>query len=67
MADVDRICAATEHAIAAMQAHRDAGPTIMVETAPIYFPSRPAAPTPEYLRPGFGEKVRETLTAMRTP
>ncbi len=45
MADVDRIRAATERAIAAMKAHRDAGPSITGET-PLLFHRVTPEPTP---------------------
>ncbi len=64
MADVDCIRAATERAMTAMQAHRDAGPSILAETAPLYFPSRPAAPVPEYLQPDYVPREKARLIAM---
>lgn len=54
----DRIRAACERALAAMKAHSALGPSIIGETSLITFASRPADPTPVYLRPGFDEAVR---------
>ncbi|MGE8128485.1 hypothetical protein ACQKQD_16040 [Methylobacterium sp. NPDC080182] len=53
MAEIDRIRAAAERAIAAMQAHRDAGPSIMGETPLITFHNSP----PEPARPSWREKT----------
>ncbi|MET7244135.1 hypothetical protein ABZT49_12265 [Methylobacterium sp. EM32] len=64
MADRDRIRAAAERAIEAMQEARLRPGEILVQTAPLHFPSRPAAPTPEYLQPDYVPRERARLMAM---
>lgn len=61
MTDADRIRAAGDRACAAMQAHRLRPGEILVETAPLYFPSRPAAPMPDYMHPDFADCVLARL------
>lgn len=49
MSDKDRLRAACDRAIAAMRQ-----PSIVIETAPLLFASRPTPTMPEYVRPDFG-------------
>ena len=49
MNDRDRLRAACDRAIAAMRQ-----PSLVIETAPLLFASRPMPTTPEYVRPDFG-------------
>ena len=61
--DRDRFRAATKRAVAAMQAHQRRPVEILVQSAPLCFPSRPDGVTMPYLRPGFDEAVRARLLA----
>ncbi|MCX4195704.1 hypothetical protein OMR07_08915 [Methylobacterium organophilum] len=58
MTDAARIRAACDRAVETLQRARPLQPgEILGETAPLHFPSRPAAPVPEYLHPDFAARV----------
>lgn len=64
MADADRIRDACERAIASLRTDRPRPVGIIGQTSPLYFPSRPAAPVPAYLRPDYVPRKRARLVEM---
>jgi hypothetical protein len=56
--DADRIKAAFNRAISAVETHQEMGSYILAQTAPPIYPSRPTAPMPEYMKPEFDDVVR---------